>query len=117
MEKTNIGDVTENRIESIETWGDVFKTIALSERKMEYIKVSVYSGILLLFSLTLGAWLIIKEANKPEILWKEIKQLGLELPSPFYILIILIAVNFIIIFGTRVISALNNYISGKFSKE
>lgn len=117
MKKSLAADVTETRIESIETWGDVFKTIALSERKMEYFKTSIYSGILLLFSLIIGARLIIIEANKTEIIWKEIKSLGLELPSPFYILIVLIGVNFIIIFGTKVMSAVNNYISGKFSKE
>lgn len=108
---------TQTDIQVIETWSDVFKTITLSEKKMEYFKTSVYSGILLLFSLTLGAWLIIKEANKTEILWKEIKALGIELPSPFYILVILIGVNFIIIFGTKVMAGISSYISGKFSKE
>ena len=80
-------------------------TIMLSDRKFEYVKTSFFSGMMIVCNLIVSTRLIFIEAKKDEVEWRDLTMLGveMELPSATYILVIANVVNFVIIFGSKLI--------------
>jgi len=96
---------TNPKINSVTSWNEVIMTIMLSDKRFDYIKTSMFSGMMIVCNLVVSTRLIFIEASKDAVEWRDLTMLGveMELPSATYILVIANIVNFVIIFGAKLI--------------
>lgn len=95
---------TKNR-QTVYSFREAIINILLSEKKFEYVKTSILSGIMIFFNMVISTRLIFLEAKKERVDWEKFSVLGVEgqLPAPFYIFVIMNIINFCIIYGAKLI--------------
>lgn len=97
--------ITNPKIISLESWKEAWINILLSEKRFEYVKTSLLSGLLVLFNMIISARLIFIEASKNSVEWKDFEMWGvkLTLPTAFYIFVVSCIIQFLFIFATKLI--------------
>jgi hypothetical protein len=89
--------------------GKEFKEILDDIQKLEFWKTTIFSFTLQIFSFVVGWLMIVKEINREEIKYKSIEFMSFkaEFPTAIYIFILVITINFGIVFGSKLIEAWN----------